>query len=76
VEHIIPAMVHSYSDTQVLQRPDLIWHDRNGVVHPIMSNEAVVRVFRSLRYELSFSVGHDAQGIFASVYFGKVPLQY
>jgi hypothetical protein len=45
-EHIIPAMVHRYS--QVLQRPGLIWHDRNGVAHPIMSNEAVARVFRSL----------------------------
>jgi hypothetical protein len=33
---------------QVLQRPDLIWHDRNGVAHPIMSNEAVARVFRRL----------------------------
>ena len=45
-EHIIPAMVHRY--TQVLQRPDLIWKDRNGVAHPIMSNEAVARVFRRL----------------------------
>jgi hypothetical protein len=45
-EHIIPAMVHRY--TQVLQRPDLIWHDRNGVAHPIMSNEAVASVFRRL----------------------------
>ncbi len=45
-EHIIPAMVHHY--TQVLQCPDLIWHDRNGVAHPIMSNESVARVFRRL----------------------------
>ena len=45
-EHIIPAMVHRY--TQVLQRPDLIRHDRNGVAHPIVSNEAVARVFRRL----------------------------
>jgi hypothetical protein len=45
-EHIIPAIVHRY--TQVLQRPDLIWHDRNGVAHPIMSNESVARVFRRL----------------------------
>ncbi len=45
-EHIILAIVHRY--TQVLQRPDLIWHDRNGVAHPIMSNEAVARVFRRL----------------------------
>ena len=40
-EHIIPAMVHRY--TQVLQRPDLIQHDRNSVAHPIVSNEAVAR---------------------------------
>jgi hypothetical protein len=39
-------MVHRY--TQVLQRPDLIWKDRNGVAHPIMSNEEVARIFRSL----------------------------
>jgi hypothetical protein len=45
-EHIIPAMVHRY--TQVLQRHDLIRHDRNGVAHPIVSNEAVARVFRRL----------------------------
>jgi hypothetical protein len=45
-EHIIPAIVHRY--TQVLQRPDLIWHDRNGVAHPIMSNDSVGRVFRRL----------------------------
>ncbi len=45
-EHIIPAMVHRY--TQVLQRPDLIWHDRNEVAHPIMSNEAVASDFRRL----------------------------
>ncbi len=45
-EHIIPAMVRRY--TQVLQRQDLIWHDRNGVAHPIMSNESVARVFRRL----------------------------
>ena len=45
-EHIIPAMVHRY--TQVLQRPDLIWRDKNGVAHPLMSNGAVARVFRRL----------------------------
>jgi hypothetical protein len=43
-------MVHRY--TQVLQQPDLIWHDRNEVAHPIMSNEAVARVFSSLAYRL------------------------
>ena len=45
-EHIIPAMVHRY--TQVLQRPDLIWRDTHEVAHPIVSNEAVARVFRRL----------------------------
>jgi hypothetical protein len=49
-EHIIPAMVHWY--TQELQRPDLILHDRNGVAHPIISNEAVARVFWRLAYRL------------------------
>ncbi len=29
-EHIISAVVHRYS--LVLQRPDLIWHDRNGLL--------------------------------------------
>ena len=28
--------------------PDLIWRDKNGVAHPIMSNETVARVFRRL----------------------------
>ena len=45
-EHIIPAIVHRY--TSVLQRPDLIWLDKNKVKHPIISNEAVARVFRRL----------------------------
>jgi hypothetical protein len=45
-EHIIPAMVHS--NTQVLQKPDLIWHDRYEVAHQIMSNQAAARVFRHL----------------------------
>jgi hypothetical protein len=49
-EHIIPAMVHRY--TQVLQRPDLVWHDRSGVAHPITSNEAVARVLRRLANRL------------------------
>ena len=43
-EHIIPAIVHRY--TSVLQRPDLIWLDKNKVKHPIISNEAVARVFQ------------------------------
>ena len=45
-EHIIPAIVHHY--TSVLQRPDLIYFDKNKVKHPIISNEAVARVFRRL----------------------------
>ena len=45
-EHIIPAIVYRY--TQVLQRPDLITVDKNGHNHPIISNEAVTRVFKRL----------------------------
>jgi hypothetical protein len=45
-EHIIPPMVHRY--TKVLQRPDLVKLDKNGEAHPIMSNEAVARVFKRL----------------------------
>ncbi len=45
-EHIIPAIVHSY--TQVLQRPDLFTLDRNGDKHALVSNEAVARVFKRL----------------------------
>ncbi len=69
-EHIIPAMVHSY--TPVLQR--LIWHDRNGVAHPIMSNEAVVRVFRRLGCALSFTAVYDEHGKFAPAYCSEVQL--
>ncbi len=42
-EHIIPAIVH-----QVLQRPDLFTLDKNGDKHPLISNEAVARVFKRL----------------------------
>ena len=45
-EHIIPAIVYRY--TQVLQRPDLITVDKNGKSHPLISNEAVARVFKRL----------------------------
>ena len=45
-EQIIPAIVHRY--TTVLQRPDLIYFDKNKVKHQIISNEAVARVFRLL----------------------------
>jgi hypothetical protein len=47
-KHIIrvPAIVQRY--TKVLQRPDLVKMDKNGEAHPIMSNEAVARVFKRL----------------------------
>ena len=49
-EHIIPAIVHRYM--KVLQNPDLVKLDRNGVAHPIILNEAVARVFKRLAYRL------------------------
>jgi hypothetical protein len=45
-EHIIPVIVYRY--TTALQRPDLIKLDKHGEAHPIISNEAVARVFRRL----------------------------
>jgi hypothetical protein len=45
-EHIIPAIVHRY--TKVLQRPDLVNVDKDGNSHPLLSNEAVARVFKRL----------------------------
>ena len=45
-EHIIPAIVHRY--TKVLQRPDLVTVDKDGNSHPLLSNEAVARVFKRL----------------------------
>ena len=45
-EHIIPAIVHRY--TKVLLRPDLVTVDRDGNSHPLLSNEAVARVFKRL----------------------------
>jgi hypothetical protein len=45
-EHIIPAIVHRY--TKVLQRPDLVTVDKDGNSNPLLSNEAVVRVFKRL----------------------------
>ena len=38
--------MHRY--TQVLQRPDLYTLDKNGDKHPLVSNEAVARVFKRL----------------------------
>jgi hypothetical protein len=65
-ERIIPAIVHRY--TQVLQRPDLIWHDRNGVAHPIMSNESVARVFRRLADRLQGVVADTSMMTISSEY--------
>jgi hypothetical protein len=45
-EHIIPDIVHRY--TKVLQRPDLVTVDKDGNSHPLLSNEAVARVFKRL----------------------------
>ena len=45
-EHIIPAIVYRY--TKVLQRPDLVNVDKDGNSHPLLSNEAVARVFKRL----------------------------
>jgi hypothetical protein len=45
-EHIIPAIVYRY--TTVLQRPDLVTLDEDGNSHPLLSNEAVARVFKRL----------------------------
>ena len=45
-EHIIPAIVHRY--TKVLQRPDLVTVDKEGTSHPLLSGEAVARVFKRL----------------------------
>jgi hypothetical protein len=45
-EDIIPAIVHCY--TKVLQRPDLVTVDKDGNLHPLLSNEAVARVFKRL----------------------------
>ncbi len=44
-EHIIPAI---YRYTQALQRPDRVTLDNHGNSHPLLSNEAVARVFRRL----------------------------
>jgi hypothetical protein len=45
-EHIIPAIVHCY--TKLFKRPDWFTLDRNGDKHALISNEAVVRVFKRL----------------------------
>ena len=65
-EHIIPAIVYRY--TQVLQRPDLITLDKNGNSHPLLSNEAVARVFKRLADRLQgYGVGHMHSDYYCSV---------
>jgi hypothetical protein len=59
-EHIIPAIVHRY--TKVLQRPDLVTVDKDGNSHPLLSNEAVARVFKRLADRLQ-SVVSDTSTI-------------
>jgi hypothetical protein len=49
-EHIIPAIVHRY--TKVLQRPDLVTVDKDDNSHPLLSTEAVARVFKRLAARL------------------------
>ena len=76
-EHIIPAIVHRY--TSVLQRPDLIWLDKNKAKHPIVSNEAVARVFRRLADRLQgvvadtsmMTISTDYAAHFLEVYVKK-----
>jgi hypothetical protein len=45
-EHIIPAIVHRY--TNGLHRPDLVTLDEDGNSHPLLSNETVAQVFKRL----------------------------
>ena len=50
----IPAIVYRY--TQILQHPDLVTVDKNGHTHSLISNEAVVRVFKRLADRLQCAV--------------------
>jgi hypothetical protein len=76
-EHIIPAIMHRY--TSVLQRPDLVWLDKNKAKHLIVSNEAVARVFRRLAYRLQgvvadtsmMTISTDYAAHFLEVYVKK-----
>ena len=76
-EHIIPAIVHRY--TTVLQRPDLIWLNKNKNKHPIISNEAVARVFSRLADRLqgvvadtsTMTISTDYSAHFMEVYVKK-----
>ena len=46
----LDAFMHRY--TQVLQQPDLFTLDKNSDKHPLVSNEAVARVFKRLANRL------------------------
>ncbi len=69
--------MHHY--TTVLQRPDLIYFDKNKVKHPIISNEAVARVFRRLADRLqgvvadtsTMTISTDYAAHFLEVYVKK-----
>ena len=81
-EHIIPAIVHCY--TSGLQRPDLIWLDNNNVKHPIISNQAVARVFWRLADRLHcvvsdtsmMTISPDCVAHFLEVYVKKRKMLY
>jgi hypothetical protein len=69
-EHIIPAIVHRY--TKVLQPPDLVTVDRDGNSHPLLSNEAVARVFKRLADRLQGVVSDTSTIIITQEYnFGR-----
>ncbi len=69
-EHIIPTIVHSY--TKVLQRPDLVTVDKDGNSHPLLSNEAVARVFKRLADRLQGVVSDTSTiTITPEYYFGR-----
>ncbi len=53
-DHILPAIVHRY--TKVLQRPDMVTVDKDGNSHPLLSNEAVARVFTASAWLTGFRV--------------------
>jgi hypothetical protein len=68
-EHIIPAIVHRY--TKVLQRPDLVTVDKDGNSHPLLSNEAVARVFKRLANRLQGVVSPGCGTLAGLCNFGR-----
>ena len=66
-EHIIPTIVHRY--TKVLQRPDLVTVDKDGNSHPLLSNEAVARVFKRLADRLQGVVSDTSTITITPEYF-------